>query len=504
MSDYSPAARNLVAACTLLAAFMTQLDVTIVTVALPQMQASTSASAEQITWVLTSYIIMTAVFTPLSGWLASRFGRRRLMVASVAGFTIASMLCGMALNFEQLIAFRMLQGICGAALLPMSQAIMLDITPPEHHGRAMSLWGMGAVLGPILGPVLGGWLTENLDWRWVFFINLPFGVAAVAGLLLFMRESVAARIRFDFTGFALLAIAVGSFQLMLDRGQMEDWFESPEIVATATLAALCLFLVVVHSLTAREPFVKPRLFADRNYVLGSVFALFLGGSLYGTLALLPPMLSGLFGYPIETIGLVAAPRGLSIFVTMMIVGRIVNRVDLRLLIFSGLILSGVAAAVLAGGSLQMDARLVIVSGVIQGIGAGLMFVPVTVLAFATIAPADLNEGAAMNSLIRNLSGSSWIAMLQIYTLRGAQEAQARLVDGVTPDNPLTGFRLPELDFGAPASVAQLAHEVARQAAMIAYVDSFALVAVVGVAIAPLVLLVRRPRAGAATPAVAID
>jgi DHA2 family multidrug resistance protein len=483
-----PLRRNLITLFTLSGSFMTQLDTTIANVALPHMQASTSASREQITWVLTSYIVMAATFTPLSGWLAGRFGRKRLFLVSIVGFTLASALCGLAINLDQLIAFRLLQGVMGAALLPMSQAILLDINPPERHGSAMAIWGIGAIMGPIVGPVAGGWLTDNLSWRWIFFINLPIGAIAFAGLLLLMAETRDDKpVRLDLLGFLLLGTAVAAMQLVLDRGQLLDWFQSREIWIEATLAATAFYLFLVHSFTARRPFVNPTLFRDPNYVIGNVMGFFLGGLMYGVMALTAPMLAELMGYSTELVGMVTAPRGIGTMLTMLFMGPLVGRLDNRLLILVGLALCGVSMEMLSRASLEMDSTLVIVSGFIQGLGSGIMFVPITTVVFATLSPQYRNEGAAMNSLIRNLGGTMWISVLQTLTIRNEAVVHARLVEGVRPDNPALG----DFDFGALQAVARMDHEIARQALMVSYVDSFWLLFVACLVVMPLVLFLRR-------------
>ena len=491
-----PPTRRLVTLFALAAAFMTQLDTTIANVALPHMQASTMASREQITWVLTSYIIMAAIFTPLSGWLAERLGRKRVVVGSIIGFTAASMLCGLAANLGQLVAFRLLQGMLGAALLPMSQAILLDINPPEKHGSALSMWGMGAVIGPIVGPLMGGWITENLNWRWVFFINLPFGVIAVMGLIFAMPDSGERRPgKLDFLGFGSLALAIGAFQLMLDRGQLQDWFHSTEICVEAAVALTALYVFIVHSFTCERPFVNLSLFRDSNFVVGSMLATFLGGLMFGVLALLPPLLSELMGYPVELIGIVTAPRGIGTMVSMLVAGRISGKVDDRLLIVAGLILCGWSTMLLSEVNLGMDERIVVVSGFIQGIGAGLLFVPITTVAFATVPPRFRNEGAAMSSLIRGLSGAVWISVLQTVTARNVAAVHSRLVENVRPDNPVVAAMAWDFDFDAVRQLARMDIEIGRQALMVAYADAFYLLFLAGLVAAPLVLLIRPGRKG---------
>jgi DHA2 family multidrug resistance protein len=497
--------RRFITGAVMAATVMNSLDSTIANVALPHMQGSVSASADQITWVLTSYIVAAAICTPLTGWLAGRFGRKRLMLFSIVGFTVASGLCGIATSLGELVGFRLLQGVFGAALVPMSQAILLDINPPERHGPAMSIWGMGAILGPIVGPALGGWLTDNYDWRWVFFINLPIGVAAFAGLWFFLSETKAVdRVKLDLFGFGMLALFIASLQLMLDRGQQLDWFSSLEICIEAVAAALFFYLFIVHIITARQPFINLTLFADRNFVSASVFGFFLGVLIFAVLALLPPMLEQLMGYPVVLTGLVTAPRGLGTLISMIVVGQLIKRVDPRILIGAGLGLAAWSTYDMSGFSLGMDERLIITSGFIQGIGTGLIFVPLSTVAFATLSPQLRNEGAAMFTLIRNIGSAIGISVLQFMTIRNASTVHARLVEGVRPDNPVIAQAMPDLDFSSVNSLAQMNGEITRQAAMVSYIDAFYALFVVTLAVAPLILLMRPPRKGATAPTMHMD
>jgi len=476
------------------ATIMNALDSTIANVALPHIQGSVSASQDEITWVLTSYIVSAAIFTPLTGWLAGRFGRKRLMQVSIIGFTIASALCGIATNIGELVAFRMLQGMFGAALVPMSQAILLDINPPERHGSAMAIWGMGAVLGPIVGPALGGWLTDNLTWRWVFYINLPVGIVTFMGISAFLSETEDEEKRsLDFFGFALLALGIGALQLMLDRGQQQDWFSSTEIWIEALAAAFFLYLFLVHIMTAKKPFIELGLFADRNFVLGSIFGFFIGVVVFSVLALLPPMLEQLMGYPVVLTGLVTAPRGVGTMVSMMLVGQLIRRYDTRLLILSGLILCAVSMHIMSGFSLGMDERPIIMSGFIQGLGTGLVFVPLSTLAFATLDQRLRNEGAAMFTLIRNLGSAIGISVVQAMTIRNTATVHSRLVEGIRPDNPLLSWQMPDFDFNLPSAVARLNAEITRQAAMVAYIDTYWALFIVTLLMMPMLLFMRSAR-----------
>ncbi|MFA7603457.1 MAG: DHA2 family efflux MFS transporter permease subunit [Novosphingobium sp.] len=490
--SYPPLARRrLIVLFSMAAAIMNQIDTTIANVALPHMQGSTSASREQIAWVLTSYIIALAIATPLTGWLAGRFGRRRLMLLSIVAFTGTSVLCGLSTNLDELVLFRLLQGASGSALVPMSQATLLDIYPPEEHGRAMAVFGLAAIFAPLAGPVLGGWLTDNLSWHWVFLINLPVGLVAFLGLSAVLPDARDKEPRrFDLLGFALLALAIGAFQLMMDRGQMLDWFESREIWLEATIAAVALYLFVVHVLTTEHPFIRLAIFADRNYVISTLIGFFLGIMIYGVLSLLPPMLSELFDYPTMTIGIVTAPRGLGTFATTLIAGLFINRIEGRLLVFAGLLLSALSALLLARLSLQADDWLIMVSGFVNGMGSSLIFIPLAAMAFATL-PAHLrNEGAAFGTLTRYLGSAVGISVLQALTYRNEAIVQSRLVEGVRPDNPAVGLHLPGADFTLPDTLATLQGEIARQALMVSYVDAFWLLFIVGILASPLAFLLR--------------
>jgi DHA2 family multidrug resistance protein len=490
-----PLLRNLITLFSLLGTFMVQLDTTIANVAMPHMQASTSASYEQITWVLTSYIVVAAICMPLSGWLAGKVGRKRVVLIALSGFTLASVLCGLATSFEQLVAFRMLQGAFGAPLVPMSQAIVLDINPPEKHGKAMGLWGVGVVFGPIIGPILGGFITDYLTWRWVFFINVPFGIIAVLGLALTMKESRDEdAARFDMLGFLALAFAIGSFQLVLDRGQTLDWFDSTEIWIEATLCVTALWVFVVHMLTAERPFVPPSLFRDVNFVVGLASGAAVAGVLYGVMAMQAPLFANLMGYPILEVGLVLAPRGIGTLIMMPIAGALMDRMGARWLNVGGMALCAVSLLMMTRTNLQMDAWLMITSGVLQGMGIAVLFVSITTAMFATVPVRLRNEGTAMNSLFRNLGGSVCIAILQASTIRSEAVVRSRLAEHVRPDNPVVNWGLPDLDFALQDAMARMDVEVGRQALMVSYSNSFAMLFVMCIVMLPFgfFLGVRRP------------
>jgi DHA2 family multidrug resistance protein len=329
--------RAAITICVILATIMQALDTTIANIALPYIQGSVSASQDQINWVLTSYIVAAAIMTPPTGFLAGRFGRKRLFLVSVAGFTVASMLCGMAQSLVQIVLFRILQGMFGAALVPLSQSVLLDVYPKERQGFAMAMWGIAVMVGPVLGPVLGGWLTENYTWRWVFYINLPIGALTFLGIITFLPETAQKTgAKLDWFGFGTLSLAIGALQVLLDRGEQLDWFGSGEILIEAIVAAAAFYLFLVHTFTSDAPFVSPALFRDRNFVAGTLFIFIVGVTYLASLALLTPYLQNLMNYPIVTAGLVLGPRGIGTMGAMLIVGRLVGRVDTRFLLAVGL------------------------------------------------------------------------------------------------------------------------------------------------------------------------
>jgi DHA2 family multidrug resistance protein len=500
--DPAPVHRGLVTVSVMLASILQSLDTTIANVALPHIRGSLSATLEQMGWVLTSYIVASAIMTPLSGWLAGQIGRKKVLVVSAAGFTVASALCGMAQSLGQLVFFRLLQGLFGAALVPLSQAVLLDINPPEHHGRATAIWAMGVLIGPIIGPALGGWLTENHSWRWVFYINIPFGIFSVLGILAYLRETVARRTRFDFFGFATLSLAIGALQIMLDRGQLLDWFSSTEIWTEAIVSAVAFYLFLVQTFTARDPFVSPALFKDRNFAVGNVFIFMIGVVLFATLALLPPLLQDLLNYPVITTGLVTAPRGVGGFLTMALVGRLVGRMDARKLIALGLVATAISLWMMCGFSPQMDERPIIWSGFMQGVGTGFAYVPLAAVSFATLAPQLRSEGTAIFNLLRNVGSSIGIAVVQALVTRNTQIMHARLAEHLVPYGGQLGARA-QLDLGTAHGIAALNASVTRQAALIAYNNDFKLLLVLTVAVIPLLLVLRSGR-GAGGAAVAAE
>ena len=490
--------RGLITVSIMLATIMQALDTTIANVALPHMQGSMSVNTEQITWVLTSYIVAAAIMTPTTGVLSARFGRKRLFAISVTGFTIASMLCGAATSLEEIVAFRVLQGIFGAGLVPLSQAVLLDTYPREKHGSAMALWGIGVMVGPIVGPTLGGYLTEVYNWRWVFYINMPFGILALLGILAFVPETEIDRARgFDFFGFGLLSVAIGALQMMLDRGQSQNWFSSTEIVVEAVLACVCFYMFLVHMFTARRPFIEPGLFLDRNFAVGLFMMFMVGMVLLTTLALLPPFLQNLMGYPVMTAGFVLAPRGLGTMIAMFFVGRLIGKVETRLLILLGFGLTAWSLYDMSGFTAEVPISLLVWTGIVQGLGLGFIFVPMSTLTFSTLAAHHRTEGTAMYSLIRNIGSSIGISIGVTLLAQNTQIAHAGIASLMTPFRDMMQRpMLPGIwDWHSTAGVAALNHEVTRQALTIAYLDDFTFMMWVSLLSAPLLLLIRKPKQG---------
>ena len=477
------------------AMIMQILDTTIANVALPHMQTSLGATVDTVTWVLTSYIIAAAIATPVTGWLAERFGSRNLFLFSVGGFIISSMLCGIAVNLEEMVLFRMMQGICGAFIGPLSQTVMLDINPPEKQGSAMSIWGMGVMVGPIMGPVIGGWLTESYNWRWCFYVNLPIGLLTFAILWFLLPSRPKTDRKFDGVGFGLLAVGLAAFQLMLDRGQQEDWFQSWEIIIECGIMIAMLWMAVVHFATAEKPLFDRHLFRNRNFVVCLFFMLLVGMTTMAPMALLPPMLQNLFGYPVIDTGLVLAPRGVGVLLTMAIAGRLRGVVDYRYVICLGFIICAISLWDMAHWSLDISWDYVVYSGFIQGLGMGLVFMPLNALAFATLEQEWRTDGASLLNLLRSIGSSVGISVCTFLLAQSIQinheELGANITANVLPY--LDPSQAPKYGQLGAAGLAMIDAEINRQAAMIAYLNDFYLMAIVSIVMAPFVFLLKTPK-----------
>jgi DHA2 family multidrug resistance protein len=494
--------RGAVTACVILATLMQALDTTIANVALPYMQGSVSASQDQIDWVLTSYIVAAAIMTPPTGFLAGRFGIRRLFMISITGFTVVSMLCGMAQSLTEIVTFRLLQGAFGAALVPLSQTVLFNIYPRERHGFAMALFGVGVMVGPILGPILGGWLTQNYSWRWVFYINLPIGILGLIGISMFLPETKRSEAKLDWFGFGTLSVMLGALQVMLDRGEIKDWFNSGEIIFEAVVAASALYLFLVHTFTAANPFVRPALFRDRNFTAGTIFVAIVGLTYYASLALQPPYLQGLMGYPVITAGIIMGPRGIGTMASMMVVGRMVGKVDTRLLLAFGLALTAWSFYAMTGWTPDVSQQSIIVVGVVQGVGLGFLFVPLSAATLSTLSVEARTEAAGFYSLSRNIGSAVGISVVNALLTRNVQVNHAAIASHVTDVN--RGFENPQIaHFWDPLTAAgrtALDAVITQQAQIIAYIDDYKLLMIATIAVVPL-LLVFKSSSGGTAPAI---
>jgi DHA2 family multidrug resistance protein len=470
-------------------------------VALPYMQGSFSASFDEILWVLTSYITASAIMTAPVGWLAERFGRKPLYVSCILGFTVTSMMCGAAQSLGQIVVFRVLQGMFGAALVPLSQATLLDIYPYERRGFAMAIWGVGVMLGPIMGPTVGGWLTENYSWRWVFYINLPFGLLAAAGLMIFLPGSRGKqKLRFDWLGFGMLTLAIGAMQLMLDRGQDQDWFTSREIIIEGVLAGLGFYLFLVHILYAREPLIRPAVFKDINFSSGLALMFMVGTLMVSSIALMTPWLQVLSNYPVETAGLIMAPRGFGSLVTTMLGGRVSSRVDARLLVGIGLVMLSYTFWLMTQWTPDVSEREIIIAVLIQGAAMGLVFTPLQVLAFVTLDASLRTEGASLFSLLRNLGAAIGVSVFSSLLAHNSQAMHEMIGASITPFNRALQMAGPPgeqmhhwLDPATRHGAALLDRMVNQQAQIVAYADDYIVLILTTLPALPLLLLMRLPR-----------
>lgn len=467
--------RGFITVCAMLATVMQTLDTTIANVALPYIQGGLSASPDQITWVLTSYIVAAAIMTAPVGWLSNYFGLRKLFVISLLGFTTASVLCGISASLPQMVIFRLLQGMFGAALVPLSQTTMLNLYPAEQRGWAMSIWGMGIMVGPILGPTLGGYLTDAYNWRWVFYINVPFGILATVGLLAFLKDPPRhSRSSFNWLGFAYLGIGLASLQVALDRGELKDWLGSTEIITELVLAGLGFYLFIVHTLLAPNAFINPRMFRDRNYSVSIVLMFIVAAVLLASMALLPPYLQNLANYPVSTAGLVMAPRGIGTMTAMWLAGRLIAVVDARVIMVVG---AGVLADSMwrmTGWTPDISTYSVVTTSLIQGFGFGWVFTPLSIIAFATLPFEFRVDGTAFFSLVRNVGSAVGISVTSVLLTENTQIVHSQIIENVTPFNRMLQTDAASVVWNVtlPSGIAALNDEVTRQASIIAYLNDF--------------------------------
>jgi DHA2 family multidrug resistance protein len=509
----------MVAVSVMLATFMVVLDSSIANVALPHIAGSLSASTDESTWVLTSYLVSNAIMLPASGWLARRIGRKRLLMLSILAFTGASMLCGIAVNMPMLILARILQGAGGGGMQPLAQAILLEGFPPEQHGKAMAAYGVGIVVAPVIGPTLGGWITDSYTWRWIFYINLPVGLLALfmANLYVwdppYLRHKT--RVAIDGIGFGLMAVWLGAMQLVLDKGQEADWFGATWICWTTAISVFAFLGFVARELLHRDPLVQLRILTNRNFLFGTMIAGIYGVALYGVTALMPLFLQTVLGYSALDSGLAVSPRGLGSVVAMILVGMVSNRIDNRVLLAFGFAVFGYSALVLSDVNLVIGMGSVASPNFINGFGGGFVFVPLTTMTMGLLRKTEIGNAAGIYNLVRNIGGSIGISALTANLVRGAQEHQNYLAGQVSPSDPAAGAALAGLatHFSVAGADAVTAHREAlgalygnmqQQAAVLAYADNFRLLGYLTLASIPLVLLLVRPRAGEAGKAIAAE
>lgn len=488
--------RGLLTVGVMMATIMQILDTTIANVAIPHMQASLGATRDTINWVLTSYIVASAIAIPITGWLSDRIGSRNLFLLATVGFVIASAMCGAAQTLEEMVAFRLLQGISAAFLNPLSQTVMLDINPPEKQARAMSIWGMGIMVGPIMGPLIGGYLTDNFDWRWVFYVNLPVGVVTFA-ILWFLLPSRPIRQRpFDIFGFTLLALGIAGLQLMLDRGQDQDWFSSTEVWVEMLIAIIAFWMFLVHLFTAKNPMFERELWKHRNLVTGIFFMLVIGLVMMATMALLPPMLQNLYGYSVFDAGLLLMPRGVGVLITMFLGAQLIQRgwLDPRWSVGVGLAIAAASLWQMSSWTLMMGSTPFIISGFVQGLGLGLVFMPLNGLAFAGLPPHFRTEGSSLLNLTRNIGASVGISIVSALLAQNIQRSHQYLGEHIT-ESTMNGLGAVARQLGASGAMVtgMVDAEVNRQASMIAYLNDFWLMAIVTAVSVPLVLLLQKPK-----------
>ena len=498
----------------MLATFMEVLDTSVANVALPHIAGGMAVDVQESTWVLTSYLVSNAIVLPISGWLASLFGRKNVFLTCVALFSVSSFLCGVAPNLASLIIFRVLQGIGGGALQPISQAILLESFPPEKRGTAMGVFGMGVVVAPIIGPTLGGWLADNYSWRWIFFINIPVGLLSMFLTTLFvfdppyLKRTGLGGVKIDYVGLGLISLGLGCLQVFLDKGQTEDWFASRLIQVTATVAFICLAVLIIWELVYSSPVINLRLMTDRNFAMGVLSMFVLGFILYGSLLLLPVLLQELLGYTATLAGMVLSPGGFLTLAAMPIAGALVARVRARYLIMLGLGIVAYSMFYMAGFNLQIGFWDAVVSRAIQGAGLAFLFVPINAAAFYFVPREKTGQGTAIVNLVRNIGGSSGIAYVTTLLARHTQMHQNYLVENLTPLNPLynealSGIQSDLIQQGIAASQAPMhalgvIHRVLiQQASMLAYNDVFRTLGLISLALVPLMFLLRSGKGAAA-------
>lgn len=498
----------LVALSVMLSTFMVVLDSSVANVALPHIAGNLSASTDESTWVLTSYLVSNAIMLPAAGWIARRFGRKRLLMLSILMFTVASLLCGLALNMPMLIVARVLQGLGGGGMQPLAQSILLESFPPEKHGTAMAAYGMGIVVAPVIGPTLGGWITDSYSWRWIFYINLPVGVLALAMANLYIEDPPYLRRAFqgaiDYLGFGLMALWLSTLQLVLDKGQEADWFEATWIRVISAVSVLALIAFVAREFTNHDPIVQLRVLGDRSFGVGTVLTCIYGFTLYGVTALLPLFLQTVMGYPALESGLAVSPRGIGSILSMLVVGVLVNRIDGRALLAFGFTLLAYSTWALSRINLDISMISVIWPNILNGFAGGFIFVPLTTMTMGRLRKDQIGNAAGIYNLMRNIGGSVGIASVTTMLVRGSQIHQNYLVGNITAQDSAmrdAAFGLTAQLHEAGASfynagaeaLGALYRSIQQQATVLSYADNFRFMAFLMLFCVPLALFFRRPR-----------
>jgi DHA2 family multidrug resistance protein len=486
---------------------MQALDTTIANVALPYMQGELSASRDQITWVLTSYVIAAAIMTAPVGWIAARFSKKYFLITSVAGFTIASMLCGAASSLEEIVIFRLIQGVFGAALGPLSQAVMLDMYPPAKRGNVMAIWGMGVMLGPILGPTLGGVLTDAYSWRWVFYINVPFGIAACLMLAVFFKDTQRnSNLKFDWFGFTAFAVGLAALQLMLDRGTTKDWFSSPEIVIEAMVSGIGIYLFLVHMLTGKNTFIPVKIFKDRNFLGGMALMFVMGVILLASSALISPYLQNLSGRSVTQTGFLMVPRGFGVMLAMMFAGRLTLKTDPRLIMTAGAALLIWSLWAMTDWTPSVSEATISWVTFFQGVGMGLVFVPMNLVAFATLSPQLRTDGAGLTNLMRNIGSAIGVSLTSTILASSIQTIHAQLSSHASPFNRALGVNGPSMQMNPqiPFGLANLNSLLEYRAQVQAYANDFLFMFLISLPVFAVIWLMKRPSfAAGATPKIEV-
>jgi DHA2 family multidrug resistance protein len=499
----------LIAAAVMLATFMEVLDTSVANVALPHIAGNLSATPEESTWVLTSYLVSNAIILPATNWLSRYFGRKRFLIFCIVIFTLSSALCGAAASLGMLIFARILQGAGGGALQPIAQSVLLESFPPEKRGSAMAVFGMGIVVAPIIGPTLGGWITDNYSWRWIFYINVPVGILAVLMANAFVEDPPYIKNqkpgRIDYIGFGLMALGLAALQLVLDKGQEEDWFSSSFITLTTVFAVLAIIAFVIWELRSAEPIVNLRILGNRNFAVGTMLMTIMGIVLYGTIALLPLFLQTLLGYPAVQSGMAVSPRGIGSIISMIIIGRLIGKIDSRYLIMFGFTVLAFSTYLFSDINLEISMGSIVWPSIISGLAMGFVFVPLTTTAMGTLANEQMGNASGVFNLMRNTGGSIGIAAVTTFLARGAQTHLAQMIPNLSPYNPVFQQRLQQMQYGfgarsgSPFAATQQAYgaiygTAVKQAMVLSYIDNFRLLAFMCVLCIPAALLFKRVKA----------